>query len=122
MLHTTLQTTPLFQSPNGEKIREFWGKTKNDNAQHSLAHIEIAVGKSTQKRYHPATEESLFILSGQAKIVVDDKEYRLGSEENLVILPNQKVQVFNLGSTPLQYLAVCIPAWTPQSEVLIDRT
>ena len=121
MVHANKHTTPLFQTESGEKIYEFWGKTKSDHAKHSLAHIEVSAGQSTQKRYHPETEESLFILNGKAKIIVDDKEYLLSPEDNIVIFPNQKVQVFNAGPSPLQYLAICIPAWTPQSEVLVDQ-
>ena len=109
-----LVTSPLTQ-PLGESVYELIGSSpKSGNAHlHSLAHILIPPGKSSSKHYHKISEETYYILSGQGQMIVNGKEYKLSSGQACLIHATEVHQIFNNGTVDLEFLAVCVPAWTP---------
>lgn len=109
-----------FASEHGEVVFEFFGTAAGHSKAHSLAHIVIPPGKASRKHYHPVAEESYYILSGTATLVVDDDTATLGPGDSVVLLPNQVHQISNSGDDDLTLLAVCIPAWTPDNSVYLD--
>lgn len=109
-----------FASEHGEVVFEYFGSAAGHSSAHSLAHIVIPPGKASRKHYHPVAEESYYILSGTAKLVVDDDSATLGSGDSVVLLPNQVHQISNNGAEDLVLLAVCVPAWTPDNSVYLD--
>jgi len=107
-----------FDSEHGETVREFFGKAVGpDGVQHSLAHIVIAPGKASLKHHHPIAEESYYILSGQARMVIDGEECAMKASDGVVILPKREHQIFNDGEEDLVFIAVCVPPWTPDCSV-----
>jgi len=111
------ETKPL-SSEHGETVREFFGNAIGpDGVKHSLAHIEISPGKSSLNHHHPTAEESYYILSGTARMVIDGQESLLDPGDGVVILPKKKHQIFNDGEEPLVFIAVCVPPWTPECSV-----
>jgi mannose-6-phosphate isomerase-like protein (cupin superfamily) len=111
--------TPL-ESAHGEVVYELIGAAVGGAQAHSLAQIMLPPGKTSRKHYHPAAEESYHILSGTARLEVDGQSVELVPGDSIAILPNQVHQIFNTGHDSLIFLAICVPAWTPDNSVYLN--
>lgn len=102
-------------SPWGETVYELVGAAPGSGkaSLHSLAHIVIAPGRSSSQHYHKISEETYYILAGNARMVIDQHELVLAPGQACLIQPGEWHQIFNPGETNLEFLAVCAPAWTP---------
>lgn len=109
-----------FTSPHGEIVFELLGAAAGNSQQHSLAQIVIPPGKASRKHYHPVAEESYYILSGIARLAINDDTATLGPGDSIVLLSNQVHQISNAGEDDLVLLAVCVPAWMPDNSVFLD--
>ncbi|MCD4686426.1 MAG: cupin domain-containing protein, partial [Anaerolineae bacterium] len=78
-----------FTSAHGEVVFELLGAAAGNSQQHSLAQIVIPPGKASRKHYHPVAEESYYILSGTARLEIDDDTTTLGPGDSVILLPNQ---------------------------------
>ena len=107
-------------SPNGEILYELAGRAAGGAVQHSVAQIELPSGSVTAKHYHPEAEESFTILSGRGRIVIDGESYGLTAGQCVVVPPTRVHQMFNDGPESMHYLAVCVPAWTPDDSTYLD--
>ncbi len=111
--------TPM-ESAHGEVVYELIGAAVGGTRAYSLAQIVLPPGRASRKHYHPAAEESYHILSGTARLEVDGQSAALGPGDSIAILPNQVHQIFNAGHDGLIFLAICVPAWTPDNSVYLD--
>ncbi len=109
-----------FTSAHGEIVREYMGSAAGGSQKHSLAHITLPPGKASLKHYHPVAEESYFILSGTGRVVLDDQSTPVKTGDAVAIPVNVVHQIFNDGEEDLTFLAVCVPAWTPDCSVIVD--
>jgi mannose-6-phosphate isomerase-like protein (cupin superfamily) len=109
------RTTPL-HSPHGEIVYEMVGRASEHGGatQHSLAHIVIPPGKASLLHYHKICEETYYLLKGQARMVLDGQEFSASPGEAILVLPQQRHQIFNAGDSDLEFLAICAPAWYPE--------
>ncbi|NLX08694.1 MAG: cupin domain-containing protein [Chloroflexi bacterium] len=108
-----------FASEHGEVVREMIGAAAGGTTAYSLAEITLPPGKRSRKHYHPVAEESFYILSGAAQIEVDGQTAALAPGDSIAVLPNQVHQIANTGPDDLVFLAVCVPAWTPDNSVYL---
>jgi ethanolamine utilization protein EutQ len=111
---------PPVPSDHGETVYELLGNAAGGADRHSLAHIELAPGKASLKHYHPEAEESYYILSGTARLVIDGETRTLVPGQAVAIPPPMAHQILNDGPDPLHFLAICAPAWTPDNSVYGD--
>lgn len=113
---------PAFASPHGEVVYELIGHKGGGSANHSLAQIALPPGKSSLKHYHPQAEESYYILAGRGHIILDDERQQVTAGDAFMIPPNVVHQIVNDSSSneTLIFLAVCLPAWTPDNSVYVD--
>ena len=67
-------------TPHGEIIYELIGRDQDHGSAdgHSLAHIVILPGKASLAHYHKVSQESYYILSGQAEMVINGETMDLG--------------------------------------------
>jgi mannose-6-phosphate isomerase-like protein (cupin superfamily) len=103
------------QNPTGESVYELIGSSVSSGhaSAHSVALIEIPPGFSSEQHYHKVGEETYYILSGSAKMVVDGLEYMLAKGQACLIQPYEHHQISNNGNENLEFIAVCAPGWTP---------
>jgi len=103
-------------TPHGEIIYEIIGRVqeRGETEQHSLAHVVIPPGKSSQAHFHQTCEESYYILMGTARMVINAEEFDLSAGLACVIQPGERHQIYNIGSENLEFLAICAPAWYPE--------
>ena len=104
---------PEMTSSSGETLQEILGLQTGDCKSHSLAVVTIPPGKSSSAHYHKDSDESYLILSGQARLTLDKKDYELDAGDACLIQPQEVHQIFNESDQELIFLAVCIPAWHP---------
>lgn len=62
-------------------------------------------------------KELIFVETGNGELVVDDKTYKLESEDSVLILPGQKY--YWKGN--LKLVTACSPAWYPEQHKTVDR-
>ena len=118
-------TIPMYISPlnalqpyiddHGEVIYELVGLPAEHGGalQHSLARIILPPGKASRMHFHRQSEESFYILRGNARMEVDQQELILSPGQVCLIQPGEKHRIFNDTNQELEYLAVCTPAWEP---------
>lgn len=114
------EATSPFTSAHGEIVREYMGNAAGGTQKHSLAHITLPQGKASLKHYHPVAEESYFILSGTGRVALGEETTPVKAGDAVAIPANVIHQIFNDGEEDLSFLAVCVPAWTPDCSVFVD--
>jgi len=117
------QVTTPFDSGKGEVVFELLGRNfPSTTENHSVAYVVIAPGKSSRLHLHPVAEESYYILRGEAQIRVGDEECALTPGQVVLIPPGKVHQIENQSNGPLEFLAICIPAWEPgNSDYLVGK-
>lgn len=100
-------------APLGEQIYELIGSqaTLGGTTKHSLAHVVVPPGKLSPRHYHKVSEETYYILAGQAHLVIDDHAVTLTPGQSCLIMPGEAHQVCNRAATDLEFLVVCAPPW-----------
>lgn len=111
-----------FTSGTGERVYEMLGAPEHIGGAkyHSFSHVVIPAGCSSRPHYHPVAEETYYILSGEGRMRVDDRELRLLPGDALLIHTLEVHQIFNDTDTELEFIAVCAPAWEPTNSVYLD--
>lgn len=117
-MHITTQdavTEPLV-APLGEVIYELVGNAPGigETTLHSLAQVVVPSGKLSPRHYHKISEETYYILQGQARMVIDERAFVLSPGHVCLIMPGEVHQVFNDAADDLVFLVVCAPPWTDQ--------
>ena len=109
-------------TPHGETIYELVGRLPEHGgtAALSLAHIVIPPGKASLAHTHKVIEETYYILRGDARVFLDNRQFNLAPSQAVLILPGQLHQIFNSGEADLEFLAICSPAWYPE-DAFIDN-
>lgn len=75
-----------------------------------LVVMNIPVGGEIGKEKHPHVEQTLFILSGRAKVTLDGKETEVGDGDAVVVTPGVKHNLTNTGTEPLKLYTIYAPA------------
>lgn len=103
------------ETESGEIIYELIGNAEYDGTtpNHSLARIIIPPGKSSSIHYHKISEETYYILQGEAQIRVNEKDFKLHTGNACYLAPGDIHRIENKGDVDLEFLALCTPAWVP---------
>jgi mannose-6-phosphate isomerase-like protein (cupin superfamily) len=108
-------------SAHGEVVYELVGPNLNETTQrHSVAYVVIPPGKSSLLHYHPEAEESYYILKGIAQIILGEEEDLIGAGESILIPSPKPHKIINTGNEPLEFIAICVPAWEPTNSVFLE--
>jgi len=100
-------------NPGGETLQEILGLVAGNVSSHSLAKVSIPPGNASSKHFHNYSEESYLILSGEATLEINDDIYKLIPGEAVLIESSDVHQISNKGDQDLVFIAVCVPAWSP---------
>jgi mannose-6-phosphate isomerase-like protein (cupin superfamily) len=108
-----------FHTPEGCFINELSNIDADPEA--SIAQARVEPGKTT--RWHRIKErtERYVILSGEGKMEVGNlPPQRVGPGDVVLIPPNCRQRITNMGGTDLLFLAVCTPRFLPEAYEDID--
>ena len=110
------------ENPTGERIYEMIGRGKElgGATKHSFAYVVIPPNCSSQLHYHPEDEETYYILKGEARLIINDKEHHVCPGDAIFINPPERHQIFTEGTEDLEFMVVCAPAWQLTNSVFLD--
>jgi mannose-6-phosphate isomerase-like protein (cupin superfamily) len=117
-----IATTPTkIVTPHGETIYELTGKAVVPQAaNHSVAHVVITPQGTSLRHFHRRTEESYYIMSGEAFVEIGDESATLRAGQIVLIPPTMPHKVYNTGDHDLVMLVSCAPAWEASDVVWLE--
>ncbi|HVP61434.1 MAG TPA: cupin domain-containing protein [Myxococcaceae bacterium] len=90
------------ENPNFRRV-EFTGERSQ------LVVMNIPPGDEVGEEVHEHTEQTLFFLSGSARVVLDGKESRVQGGDVVVVTPGTRHNFINDGREPLRIYTVYAP-------------
>jgi mannose-6-phosphate isomerase-like protein (cupin superfamily) len=122
IIHRDQIATP-FRSPSGEEIFEMIGLPDElgGTAKHSVAIVVVSPDRSSPAHYHKESEETYYILKGEARLDIDGHAYHLTPGDACLIMPGEIHQIFPTGGGSVEFLVVSAPAWVPTDTYEVPR-
>lgn len=109
------------KNAEGELFYEMLGRgTDLGNAEkHSVGHVVVLKGFSTNKHYHPHAEETYYFIRGKGKMVINEKEIDVKAGDAVLILPNETHQLFP-EEDEIEAIVICAPAFEPTNTIFCE--
>lgn len=119
MLKKSTQNVPQFIAGDKTLIRELL-HPKNDglNLDFSLAHATVEVGKASIPHILQKSTETYYILQGEGRVFIDDKEQDMQVGDLVFIPAGAKQYIENIGSIALIFLCIVSPPWKKADEIV----
>ena len=119
----SIETTPEpIKTPSGETIHELIGRgVEGTTDRHSLAHVVMIAKGESLEHYHPAGEETYYILKGSAKVVIDGTEFIAEPGQAIYTAPGRSHKIMSWGEEEVEYLAITVPAWKAEDMVFLEE-
>lgn len=110
------------KNAEGEIFYEMIGRGENlgNSEYHSIGHVVVLKGYSTNKHYHPKSEETYYFIRGKGTMVIDEKRYEVKMGDAVLIKPNEKHQLF-ADTEEIEAIVVCAPAWEINNTVFCEE-
>lgn len=90
-----------------------------EDEQVSIAQARLEPGKTTRWHYLQGTTERYVVICGRGRVEVGDLPPQdVGAGDVVLIPPQQRQRIANVGEGDLVFLAVCSPRFLP--EVYVD--
>ena len=99
--------------PGGKQIEELVGAASTQTRDISIAHM-IAPAGWTEPFQTPTFREYTVVLRGTVTVECDGQVLECHSGETLVTEPGERIR-YGVGPEGAEYLAICLPAFTPES-------
>ncbi len=84
---------------------------------YSLAHATVKTGESSTP-HALKTSEVYYILEGEGEMHIDDESEKVNTGQVIVIPPNAKQYIKNIGDGDLKFLCIVDPAWRKEDEII----
>lgn len=106
------------KNAEGELFYEMLGRgEKLGNAiHHSVGHVVVIKGYSTNKQYHPIAEETYYFIRGTGKMIINQNEYIVKARDVVLINPKDVHQLI-AQDEEVEAIVVCAPAFEPNNTV-----
>lgn len=97
-----------------KKIEEFIGRVSSNTGSISIARMKSPPGwiEPAQK---PEFDEYTLVLKGTLKVKTENETIDINENEAVIVSKNEWVQYSTPGPDGAEYIAVCIPAFSPES-------
>lgn len=95
-------------------IEEFIGRVNSKTAAVSIARMKSPPGWS-EPGQTPEFDEYTAVLRGTLHVKLHDGEYNVGAGQAIVVQSGEWVQYSSPSPEGAEYLAVCIPAFSPET-------
>lgn len=99
---------------DGKYIGEHWGNATDGNSHISIAHM-IAPPGWKEPFQTPEFDEYTFIIKGKKQFIIERKILILEAGQSIKINKNTRVQYSNPFDQECEYLAICMPAFSPDT-------
>lgn len=110
-------TSPTIIEAAGNKpkvIEEFIGCVNTGTSGISLAKMTSPSGW-VEPGQMPEFAEYTLVLKGRLRVTLKDKTFDVNAGEAIILEPGEWVQYSTPGPTGAEYVAVCLPAFTPET-------
>lgn len=110
-----IQKSPfVVPSTDGKLIEEHFGNASSDDSEISIAHM-VAPPKWKEPFQTPEFDEYTYIIKGKKQFIIDGETIVLKAGESIKIQKNVRVQYSNPFNESCEYIAICLPAFSPNS-------
>jgi mannose-6-phosphate isomerase-like protein (cupin superfamily) len=106
-----------FEAPDRSLVRELV-QVRDGARNQSLAEATVAPGGETVEHLHRTSEEIYRFLSGSGRLRLGDREVDVGAGDTVLIPPQTRHKLINVGAEPLVVLCACSPPYTDADTVL----
>ena len=109
------QPTQIEAAGNKPKvIRELVGRVNTDDSSISVAHMQSPAGWE-EPGQRPEFRELTVVLRGALHVQHEDGELVVGAGQAVIAEPGEWVRYSSPGSEGAEYLAICLPAFSPET-------
>ncbi len=119
-IDSKLKNVPPYITRDQSEIRELIHPSIHGNRSQSLAEAVIRPGQTTQRHLHRQTEEIYHITSGQGRMTLADKVFKVDVGDSICIPPGSPHCIENTGSENLHLLCMCSPAYSHDDTELLE--
>jgi len=110
-----IQKSPfIVPTTDGKLIEEHFGLASDTNATLSIAHMVAPPGWS-EPFQTPDFDEYTYIIKGKKQFVIEGEKVILEAGQSIKIEKNTRIQYSNPFDTACEYLAICLPAFSPSA-------
>lgn len=110
-----IQSSPfIVPTTDGKVIEEHWGLATDGNLDLSIAHMIAPPGWS-EPFQTPAFDEYTYIIKGQKQFIIENEVIILRAGQSIKIEKNTRIQYSNPFTEVCEYIAICTPAFSPDS-------
>lgn len=95
-------------------IEEYVGKVNSGTSGVSIARMKSPAGWQ-EPGQRPEFDEYSLVLAGVLRVQTEDETFEIEAGQAIMVLANEWVQYSTPGADGAEYLAVCLPAFTPGS-------
>lgn len=113
----TLISAPTRIEAAGNKpklIEEFVGRVNSRNDELSIARMKSPAGWE-EPGQTPEFSEYTLVLAGQLRVTTPEAVYDLGAGQAIIVPAGEWVQYSTPGHEGADYVAVCLPAFSPET-------
>lgn len=89
---------------------EFFRTVVYTGAKSQLVVMDIKPGEDIGEETHEHVEQWLFFKSGEGRAMVGGREFEIGAGDVVIVAPNTRHNVTNIGTTPLKIYTIYVPA------------
>jgi mannose-6-phosphate isomerase-like protein (cupin superfamily) len=113
-----LTVAPLVKAPDGSDVRPLLSLAGG-----SLAHFELAAGKTSLAIVHRTVEEIWFVIGGRGEMwrkrAEQEEVATLAPDVSLTIPLGTEFQFRSFGPAPLNIVAITMPPWPGEGEAYL---
>jgi len=95
-------------------IQEFVGKVNSDTSDISIAKMNSPAGWEEPEQT-PAFDEYTFVLKGSMRVKTHNKTFIINANEIFIANKGETVQYSTPGAEGCEYIAICLPAFSPDT-------
>jgi mannose-6-phosphate isomerase-like protein (cupin superfamily) len=97
-----------------KSIEEFVGRVNSNTAAVSIARMKSPTGWS-EPGQTPEFDEYTVALRGSLHVKLRDQEFDVGANQAIIVKAGEWVQYSTPSPEGAEYIAVCLPAFSPQA-------
>jgi len=110
-----IQKSPfIVPTMDGKLIEEHFGLASDANAAISIAHMVAPPGWS-EPFQTPEFDEYTYIIKGKKQFIIEGEKVILKAGQSMKIERDTRVQYSNPFDVECEYLAICLPAFSPDA-------
>lgn len=105
----------------GELFYEMLGRGEKlgNSVHHSVGHVVVLKGYSTNKHYHPIAEETYYFIRGTGRMIINNNEYMVKPGDAILVNTNDVHQLF-ADEEEVEAIVICAPAFEPNNTIFCE--